>query len=290
MQLDRFPSYYDPSSLRVIFTATPAAKQHLFYLQETGYLKLLKSHPGTQRRGLDSFLLALVAEGEGRLRYGGREYPLRAGQCFFVDCTRPHSYESSSRDPWALYWIHFNGPSARWMYSRFEAEREPVFLPQRPEFWTRSFDGVIRAAQSRDNGSEIRISGLITGLLTDLLAAPPPPAAPSAPRDGLAQVHDYITEHFTRPFTLDELSARFFLSKFHLARSFKERYGLTLLEYQTHLRINWAKQQLRYSDLSLEEIGEKCGYKSQSYFSRVFRRTEGLGALEYRRRWQSKKG
>ena len=26
--------------------------------------------------------------------------------------------------------------------------------------------------------------------------APPPPAQPSAPRDGLAQVHDYITEHF----------------------------------------------------------------------------------------------
>ena len=62
------------------------------------------------------------------------------------------------------------------------------------------------------------------------------------------------------------------------------------MEYQTHLRINWAKQQLRYSDLSLEEIGERCGYKSQSYFSRVFRRTEGLGALEYRRRWQSKEG
>lgn len=290
MQLDRFPAYYDPSSLRVIFTATPAAKQYLFYLQETGYLKLLKSHPGTQRRDLDSFLLAMVAEGTGRLKYGGREYPLQAGQCFFIDCTRRHSYESSSREPWALYWIHFNGPSARWMYSRFEAEQGPVFLPAQPAFWARSFSRIIGAAQSRDNGSEIRISGLITGLLTELLAVPPPPAQPSAPRDGLAQVHDYITEHFTQAITLDELSARFFLSKFHLARSFKERYGLTLMEYQTHLRINWAKQQLRYSDLSLEEIGERCGYKSQSYFSRVFRRTEGLGALEYRRRWQSKEG
>ena len=42
-----------------------------------------------------------------------------------------------------------------------------------------------------------------------------------------------------------------------------------------------AKQLLRYSELSLEEIGERCGYKSQSYFSRVFRKKMGMSPREH---------
>ncbi|MBQ5754995.1 MAG: helix-turn-helix domain-containing protein [Oscillospiraceae bacterium] len=286
---DRFPEYYHPSSQRVIFTATPAAKQHLFYLQETGYLKLLNSHPGTQRRNLNSFLLAFVAEGEGRLTCHGESYPLRAGQGFFLDCTRPHSYESSAHSPWALYWIHFNGPQARWLHSQFEAEKGTVFalpgLPRRIE----QLEELMRFARERNNASEWKISACINTLLTELLTeAPAPQAEESNLADKIRLVHDHITKNFAQTITLDELSALSYVSKFHLARSFKEHYGLTLMEYQTHLRINQAKQLLRYSELSLEEIGERCGYKSQSYFSRVFRRTEGLSALEYRKSWKSR--
>ena len=118
-QSSQFPACYHPSSVRVILTPSPFARENLFYLQEAGHIRLVQSHAGTQRSSLDSFLIVQVAAGSGSLQYGGRSWPLQAGQCFWVDCRRPHGYRSAPDDPWELRWVHFNGRSAPAFYRRF---------------------------------------------------------------------------------------------------------------------------------------------------------------------------
>ena len=125
---NRFPDDYDPSSLRAIVTPSAFARQNLFYVQEAGHIRLLKSHAGLQRSSLDSYLIVQVAAGSGVLHYGGRDYPLGAGQCFWVDCRRPHGYRSAPHDPWELRWVHFNGRSAPGFYQLF-GDDCPVFTP-----------------------------------------------------------------------------------------------------------------------------------------------------------------
>jgi len=84
---------------------------------------------------------------------------------------------------------------------------------------------------------------------------------------------------------LDELAERFFINKFYLTRIFKEQYGYSVVNYIMVLRIARAKQLLRFSDLSMEKIGEACGMPDANYFSRVFRRVEGTSPSEYRKQW-----
>ena len=85
--------------------------------------------------------------------------------------------------------------------------------------------------------------------------------------------------------TLEELSSRFFISKYHLSREYKKHYGITIGNDLTARRLSHAKSLLRFSDGSIEGIAAACGFSDAGYFIKVFRRSEGMTPLEYRRKW-----
>lgn len=282
-----FPGFYDPSSQRVILTPSPFAREHLFFVQEAGHIRLLQSHAGTQRSELDSFLLVQVAAGSGRLHYDKRTFALGAGQCFWVDCRRPHGYRSDDDDPWELRWVHFNGRSAPAFYHLFES-RGPVFTPADGAGIAARLDAVLSLARRWDAGAELHASAEVAALLAEVLAAPDAAADPAAAR--LDAVRAYIIAHCAENLSLDDLAARFYLSKYYLAHSFKRRYGETIVACLHAARMDTAKQMLRYTDLTLGQIAARCGYKEQAYFTRRFRAAEGQTASEYRRAWRGRRG
>lgn len=96
-------------------------------------------------------------------------------------------------------------------------------------------------------------------------------------------IHDYIEQHFHENFSLNELSERFHFSPQHIARRFKEKYNMTVITYQTELRMQKAKSLLEHTDLPVVKISEMIGYQDESYFSKVFRRQHGLSPLKYRK-------
>ena len=77
----------------------------------------------------------------------------------------------------------------------------------------------------------------------------------------------------------------FFINKYYLARLFKDQYGVTLNAYVQRVRITHAKRMLRFTDEKIENIGIKCGVGELSYFSRIFKKVEGVSPREYRSMW-----
>ena len=283
---NQFPDSYDPASLRAIVTPSAFARQNLFYVQEAGHIRLLRSHTGLQRSSLDSYLIVQIAAGSGTLQYGGRDYPLCAGQCFWVDCRRPHGYRSAPHDPWELRWVHFNGRSAPGFYGLF-GDGPPVFAPSDGACVARHLDAVLRAAQRWDTPAELNASAEIAALLAEIVTDRARAADPGAlTADRLDAVRDYLIEHCTEELTLDSVAAHFYISKYYLARSFKRRYGETIIACVNSARLDAAKRLLRYTDLTIAEIAAQCGFKEQSYFSRRFRDAEGQTPAAYRRAWR----
>ena len=99
----------------------------------------------------------------------------------------------------------------------------------------------------------------------------------------------YIDEHFTEKITLDDLSERFYINKFYLTRIFKEQYGVSINTYIGQLRITKAKQLLRFTEYTLEDIGLQCGIGELNYFSRMFKKVEGMAPSRYRHIWKENK-
>lgn len=82
--------------------------------------------------------------------------------------------------------------------------------------------------------------------------------------------------------TIDELANRIGYSKKYIYKKFREETGMTINEYSTLLKIDKAKALLVDTDYSVGEIAHVLGYKSRSYFIRLFKSLAGMTPLQYR--------
>ncbi|MBN1816728.1 MAG: helix-turn-helix transcriptional regulator [Sedimentisphaerales bacterium] len=71
---------------------------------------------------------------------------------------------------------------------------------------------------------------------------------------------------------------------------FKEHLGITPMQYVTQVRIEHAKRLLRTSRMNNEAIGDLVGYRRESYFIRMFKRTTGTTPQAYRQAHRKKHG
>ncbi|MFY9417094.1 MAG: AraC family transcriptional regulator, partial [bacterium] len=99
----------------------------------------------------------------------------------------------------------------------------------------------------------------------------------------IAQAKRYMAQHFAKQLTLEEVARQVHLSPYYFSRLFKEREGLTFIEYLTNLRLEEAKRLLLKTEDKIEAIARRVGYGEANYFSRLFKRKVGMSPSEYRK-------
>lgn len=102
----------------------------------------------------------------------------------------------------------------------------------------------------------------------------------------VAPILDYIQGNLTEPLTLDQISAKFFISKHYLCRIFKSATGFSVMEYIIHSRVLRARQLLQ-EGLSVQQAGELSGFSDNSHFIRTFGNLTGMSPGRYAKEYQS---
>lgn len=98
-------------------------------------------------------------------------------------------------------------------------------------------------------------------------------------------IREYIDANYYLHLTIDLLSEQFFINKIYLSEIIQKQYGVNIKDYIRSVRITEAKKMLRFTDKTTEEIAEAIGVNCASYFSRMFKRVEGVSPKEYRSMW-----
>ncbi len=274
-------------SNRNIYTASAFAKNALLYLQETGVLSAIKSHT-SHRKNLDSYLFFIVLSGSGTLTYCGNEYNLKKNDCVFIDCNKEYSH-SSSTDLWTLKWVHFFGNNIKDIYSEYiQRGGLPCFALLEVLKYEELLNDIYDISYSDDKIRDIKINQAITTLITFLMEENWTSQNGIKQQDGKRGIKDikgYLHSNYTQEISLDYLSARFYINKFYLSRIFKEQTGVSITNYLLEIRITKAKHKLRFTSLRVEEIAYSCGFNDANYFSRVFKKYEGISPIKYRNLW-----
>lgn len=91
---------------------------------------------------------------------------------------------------------------------------------------------------------------------------------------------DYIQENLAEPLCLDEISAKFFISKHYLCRLFKRATGVSVMEYIIQSRVDLACHYLKQG-YSVQRAGELSGFSDNSHFIRTFGRITGDSPGKY---------
>ncbi len=272
---------------RILYTPSTFARTNLIHLQETGSLKATSPHT-SQRENLASYLFFLVCSGGGILNYAGKLFPLKAGDCVFLDCKKPYSHRTSD-DLWQLKWVHFYGPNMSSIYEKYtERGGGPCFHPADREPYDRLLQKLYETASGEDYVRDMRIFESLASLLTLLMEEswnPQNSRQSFSKKQNLQEVKEYLDRHYMEKITLDALAERFYINKFYLTRIFKEQFGVSIHHCLLQIRITHAKQLLRFTDKTVEAVGCECGIADANYFSRMFRKVEGISPGEFRRMW-----
>jgi len=274
------------SSNRILYTPSEFAKENLYHLQEIGVLSALKPHI-SQRTHLTSLLFFVVTKGSGVLVYQQKKYEIKEGDCVFIDCQNPYSHESSL-DLWSLSWVHFWGPAAQKLYEKYVLwGGTPVLHPHSTKKYLDIIDTLLTHANSEIYARDLHINENLNSLLTLLLSETKPEEVSKGitKKQELSQIRQYLEENYPQKITLDDLAHRFYINKYYLTRIFREQYGVSINVFLLQIRITKAKQDLRFTDKSIEKIGYDCGIGPLYYFSRVFKTVEGISPGEYRKIW-----
>lgn len=140
----------------------------------------------------------------------------------------------------------------------------------------------------RAEGYELKVQSEIFELfhciLTGIAGREGLAGAENGGADGrLSAVLSDIHQNFRYSLTLNEAAKKVFLSPQYLSRLFREKMGVTFLEYLNALRLSEAAGALLQSENSIARIALDSGFPSEKAFSRQFRKKYDVTPSEYRR-------
>lgn len=102
-------------------------------------------------------------------------------------------------------------------------------------------------------------------------------------REIIRQVMKIVERDYKKELKLADIGKELHINASYISRLFKEEVGVNFSDYVLNYRIKKAKMYLlQNKDASMLTVAEQCGFNSQQYFSKVFKRLVGYSPREYR--------
>jgi two-component system response regulator YesN len=95
-------------------------------------------------------------------------------------------------------------------------------------------------------------------------------------------VKNFIRENIETELELEKVANNFGLSVYYFSRTFKEVTGINFSEYVNKCRIDIAKELLSTGEMNVKEVCYKVGYNDPNYFSKVFKKYEGVSPANFK--------
>ena len=233
-----------------------------------------------------------VKVGDGTVLIRDRVYPLRRGGLYFIDAACPHCTDPQDNDSYERSVLIVKREFADAIFDVMGlGERMHDLFCRGGGFFSidagsdDAVDGEFRAcADALENGSE-HLRAIAASALTRItLAAITGTIGERVGTSTTARIIAYINAHLAEPLTVANIADSVSVNKYHLCHIFKDKTGMTVMQYILDRRLALAKEKLISTDAPILEIACECGFENPSHFSKVFMRCEGVSPREYRKR------
>lgn len=93
----------------------------------------------------------------------------------------------------------------------------------------------------------------------------------------------FINDNLSEDLSIRSISQNINVSKSVLYKRFHACFNCTVSEYINSKRVEKSIEFLKKTDLSVEEISQKVGFASASYYSKIFKKEKGVSPLRYKK-------
>ncbi|PZD94594.1 transcriptional regulator [Paenibacillus sambharensis] len=258
-------------------------------------LRSVKEHQLREGVSLRSFrpardALCLITEGRGTARIGSNEFVLKPGMCLRVRPGETVSLMPAGKQA-KLFYIHgaavmldLGDPEAAVAASGLPLmECGSVMLPAKAAAEAAALlKQLIPLVISNEHTDRHRSQSLFHELLHMLALYAEAGKLPAD--DAVLRTMKWMDRSYNNPVSLNMLPALAGLTPSSYCRAFKRVTGMTPGAYLTKVRLTEAKRLLTDRGRTLKEVARSVGFQDELYFSRTFKKREGISPSEYRRK------
>lgn len=258
------------------------------YIYSIGYFSRAAHHYISRPKGCDEFLFLYCKEGCGWIELYGSTRKLATDQFIILPKNIPHRYWADEKTPWTIYWIHFKGSKAPYFSANFDKPTsiQPSALSrieERLDMFEEIFF-ILNEEQSIEHmhyanlcfahflGSFLFINVYRNNFRHKVYA-----------ENVMKRVIHFMNENIEKNLMIKDFTQFCGYSSSYFYRMFIKETGHAPMEYFILLKIEKSRKLLIQTDMKINQIAYKLGFKEAQSFSRAFAKYMGMSATEFRK-------
>lgn len=256
-----------------------------------------------QRIILDYELL-YVDDGEFVLTYNGKDFLCKKGSILLLcpniahsfhilnmDLSQPHihfdmKYDSQSPKVFICFQDYPELTSAERLMIREnvfpQLDDSPFLKINDKDAFLKTFFDIIDTKDVHTLSCKAKMLYLLQAIISD--NAPEFSKKPSVNTKITTLIKSYIDSNYDQEISLETLERQFDYSKYYIEKLFKQKYGVSVINYRNTKRMEAAVRLLE--EHSVSKVAETLGFSSIYSFSRAFRMTYGVSPTKYMQNMQ----
>ena len=267
------------------------------YSTDTEFLSVgnfVYDKPGMKhlRRKIPSFVLLVGIKGDLHIADGDLKYTLSPDEYLILAADREHYGYKESSEGVSYYWCHFN-ITGEYRLEKDMSGREILSFGEDGAYKISTFGRLLDShkihllcRQLMDTSStdtmltrsicQSFLNALIGELALNLSELS------VINKEKVYSVIEWIKLNATGVKNIKEIASFFGYNPEYLTTLIKKTTGKTLIEHLNDSRIERAEKLLLSHNLSIMEVAYTCGFSDEKYFSRVFKKKNGLSPVRYK--------
>ena len=258
-----------------------------FYVAVVGYERSWLERI-VQGRRIDRYIIHFIFEGSGLFN----SMPVSRGQAFICLPNEKYSLVNNPKDPMRHGWISINGHDLENQIKLLSLPCSPIINVNNIEKVEKLFINTVyyqRNDYSAENMKNLLLSRFFRVLSLLDFETPAKQSENTAHVRYISVVKDYINTHYHYNITVCDLAHHAGVSVSYLRQIFTSHLGMSPQEAIIQKRMAVAKKMLEESSMSISAIAGACGYSDQSAFCKVFKKTQAISPLQYRKKVRASK-
>jgi len=244
----------------------------------------------------------MITKGNGSLNIGNRKIALESGNLYLIPAFTPCTYHFGAGlshyyihlsiehpqgiSPYSLYSMTDTTVASeldRQLFQRLAQINPGLQLPHHhPNVYQTRF-WLNKKVSYQTACNHLETTGILKQLFSRFLESVQGHTVSSIVKYNIQPILLYIQNNLERDIFVTELADMACFSKDHFSRVFKSITGMAPCDYIIRKRIERAQFLLLTTDMEQKEIIEQTGFKSASYFSRIFKKHTSYSPEKYRK-------
>lgn len=226
------------------------------------------------------YVLHYIIKGKGTFLRGDKSYKLSAGESFVIRPFDNVAYYPDAKEPWEYAWLDFNGERYTSLLNKLRYSRDNCITGAiEAEKIVPLFDIIKGINPSVQKNTARGVALAILGIYADTFENREK-SVENACFDSARLLID--NNFYKSDFDISVICASLGISRATLHRCFIKVCGISPGAYISKYRLDRAKEFLMRG-FSVKSAAFSCGFSDSLYFSKVFKREEGISPGRYRR-------